>query len=73
MKYRIKKSYFTPIDSRDLISSEPFPIHFVYDVFIYSVQVKKWYGWVTIKDFCDILDDEFARLEAEELLELLNQ
>lgn len=73
MKYRIKKSYFTSIDSRDIISSEPFPVHFGYDTFIYFVQVKRWYGWVTIKYFCDILDEEYARLEAEELLELLNQ
>lgn len=72
MEYRIKKSYLV-FDPKDLLSGEPAPFHMGYDAFIYSVQVKKWYGWVTIKDFCDILDEEFARLEAEELLELLNQ
>ena len=61
MKYRIKKRL---VYTEFLVG---------YDAFKYSVQVKKWYGWVTIKEFFDILDEEFARLEADELLEFLNQ
>lgn len=73
MKYRIKKYNLVFGDLREPLLCEPLSSSLCYDAIIYAVQVKKWYGWVTIKDFCDILDDEFARLEAEELLELLNQ
>ena len=35
------------------------------------VQVRRWYGWVTVKEFHDPEDPDFARREAEELLEIL--
>lgn len=37
----------------------------------YQVQVRRWYGWVTVKEFCDTADPDFAHREAEELLEIL--
>ena len=41
---------------------------------IYRVEVRTWCGiWVTVKEFCDITDFEFAKREAEELLEHLNE
>lgn len=39
----------------------------------YAVQVRKWYGWVTVKEFDEGSDSDFALSQAEELLELLNQ
>lgn len=68
MKYRIKKSNVIPAIENDRLS-----YRFHYGFAVYSVQVKRWFGWVTVKEFCDTLDEEFAKLEAEELLELLEQ
>lgn len=73
MKYRIKKYGLVFGDSREPLSCEPLPCNLCYDAIIYAVQVKKWFGWVTVKEFCDISDEEFAKLEAEELLEHLQQ
>lgn len=39
----------------------------------YEVQVRKWYGWVTVKEFDEGSDSDFALSQAEELLEFLNQ
>ncbi len=39
----------------------------------YAVQVRKWYGWVTVKEYDEGSDSDFALRQAEELLELLNQ
>lgn len=39
----------------------------------YAVKVKKWYGWVTVKEYDEGSDSDFALSQAEELLELLNQ
>ena len=49
-----------------------------FGLYLYSVEfvveVKTWLGiWVKIKSFHDQLDPEFARLEAEELLEKLQE
>lgn len=39
---------------------------------VYIVQVKTWWGaWVNVKVFYDAFDPEFAKSEAEELLERL--
>ena len=73
MKYRIKKYNLVFGDLREPLLYEPLSSSLCYDAIIYAGQVKKWFGWVTVKEFCDISDEEFARLEAEELLELLNQ
>lgn len=73
MKYRIKKYNLVFGDLREPLLCEQLPSSLCYDAIIYAVQVKKWFCWVTVKEFCDISDEEFARLEAEELLELLNQ
>ena len=73
MKYRIYE-YTVALGcpgeslSGELICSGP-----CLDVEVYAVQVKKWYGWVTVKEFFDLNDNEFSRLEAEELLEHLQQ
>ena len=39
----------------------------------YALQVRKWYGWVTVKDYNEGFNSDFAFRQAEELLELLNQ
>lgn len=40
----------------------------------YTVQVHLLFGlWVNVKSFCDEDDPDFARLEAEELLDKLNE
>lgn len=40
----------------------------------YIVQVRTWLGlWVTIKTFYEPYDPDFARREAEELLDKLNE
>ena len=38
----------------------------------HTVQVRKWWGWTDVKDFTDDEDPDFAAMEADELLELLN-
>nr|DAF09555.1 MAG TPA: hypothetical protein [Caudoviricetes sp.] len=41
---------------------------------LYIVQVRTWLGlWVTIKPFYEPYDPDFARREAEELLDKLNE
>ena len=40
----------------------------------YYVQVRTWpYVWVTVQRFYDPYDPDFARREAEELLDKLNE
>lgn len=40
----------------------------------YIVQVRAWWGaWVNIKKFVDVWDPDFARREAEEVLDNLNE
>lgn len=39
----------------------------------FKVQVRRWFGWVDVKVFYDSYEPDFARLEAEELLEKLNE
>ena len=39
----------------------------------YKVQVLRWFGWVDVKVFYDPYDRDFARREAEELLDKLNE
>lgn len=34
---------------------------------------EKWYGWVTVKEYDEGSDSDFALSQAEELLEFLNQ
>lgn len=48
---------------------------------IFDVQVKKWYGWVTIKSFhanismnCMIIENiRYCKMQAKELLEKLEE
>jgi hypothetical protein len=41
---------------------------------VYIVQVRSWWSvWVNIKEFVDVWDPDFARREAEELLDKLNE
>lgn len=37
----------------------------------YKVQVHRWFGWVDVKVFYYTFDPDFARREAEELLDKL--
>lgn len=40
----------------------------------YLVQVRSWWGlWVNVKYYEDFADPEYAKREAEELLEKLNE
>lgn len=40
----------------------------------HTVQVRAWFGvWINVKSFCDEDDPDFARREAEELLDKLNE
>lgn len=39
----------------------------------YKIQVLRWFGWVNVKVFYDSYDPDFARREAEDLLDKLNE
>ena len=73
MKYRIKKYNLVFGDLREPLLCEPLSSTLCYDAIIYAVQVKKWYGWVTVKEYDEGSDSDFALSQAEELLEFLNQ
>lgn len=41
---------------------------------LYIVQVRTWIGlWIDVKNFYDPYDPDFAKSEAEELLDKLNE
>lgn len=59
-RYRIRRGEYA--------AKDPF-IPMLYELHsYYSVQVRTWFGWVSVKEFEDVEDDEFAKREAEELL-----
>ena len=67
MKYRIiLRTYacFTHSDRLPIVQSI---------ITTYVVQVRKWYGWATIKEYDEGSDSDFALSQAEELLEFLKQ
>ena len=65
-KYRIRTLLYQGwIETEETVT--PMHIH----ITSFLVQVRRWYGWVTVKEFCDTADPDFARREAEELLEIL--
>lgn len=67
MKYRIiLRTYacFTHSDRLPIVQSS---------ITTYAVQVRKWYGWATIKEYDEGSDSDFALSQAEELLEFLKQ
>lgn len=43
------------------------------DVWYFVVQVRHWFGWVDVKEFCYPNDEAYALRCAEELLEKLNE
>ena len=59
MEYRIKEV----IEDHDEIS-------FAYFSLAHNVQVKKWYGWVTVKSFSEF-ENKHAKDEALKLLTLI--
>lgn len=62
-KYRIKES----------LVEDPRATSFCYPV-AYTVQVRTFIGiWICVKTFYDLFDPGFARREAEELLEKLEE
>lgn len=67
MKYRIRPRIYACFTH-----SEQLPIMQL-SITTYEVQVRKWYGWVTVKEFDEGSDSDFALSQAEELLEFLNQ
>lgn len=67
MKYRIRPriyACFTHSGRLPIVQSS---------ITTYAVQVRKWYGWVTVKEYDEGSDSDFALSQAEELLEFLNQ
>ena len=67
MRYRIRPriyACFTHSDRLPIVQSS---------ITTYAVQVRKRYGWVTVKEYDEGSDSDFALRQAEELLELLNQ
>ena len=67
MRYRIRPriyACFTHSDRLPVVQSS---------ITTYAVQVRKWYGWVTVKEYDEGSDSDFALSQAEELLEFLNQ
>lgn len=65
MKYRIIERHYACFDDgrrMPVLQTE-------YTAFV--VQMRKWYGWTDIKEFEYGEDTDFARIEAEELLEML--
>ena len=67
MRYRIRPriyACFTHSDRLPIVQSS---------ITTYAVQVRKWYGWVTVKEYDEGSDSDFALSQAEELLEFLNQ
>lgn len=67
MRYRIRPriyACFTHSDRIPIVQSS---------ITTYAVQVRKWYGWVTVKEYDEGSDSDFALSQAEELLEFLNQ
>lgn len=66
-RYRIRPriyACFTHSDRLPIVQSS---------ITTYAVQVRKWYGWVTVKEYDEGSDSDFALSQAEELLEFLNQ
>lgn len=62
-KYRIKRTMKWIRCSRGLLYCPT-----------YTVLVRSWFGlWVNVKSFCDTDDPDFARREAEELLDKLEE
>ena len=67
-KYRIRTlGYQGVLDTEEMVTPSRVTLT------AYLVQVRRWWGWVTVKEFCDPDDHAFARHEAEELLEILEQ
>lgn len=67
-KYRIRTlGYQGVLDTEEMVMPSRVTLT------AYLVQVRRWWGWVTVKEFCDTADPDFARREAEELLEILEQ
>lgn len=68
MRYRIRPRIYacftTESDRIPIVQSS---------ITTYAVQVRKWYGWVTVKEYDEGSDSDFALSQAEELLEFLNQ
>lgn len=67
MRYRIRPRIYACF-----MHSEQLPIMQL-SITTYAVQVRKWYGWATIKEYDEGSDSDFAFRQAEELLEFLNQ
>ena len=65
-KYRIRTlGYQGVLDTEEMVMPSRVTLT------AYLVQVRCWWGWVTVKEFCDTADPDFAHREAEELLEIL--
>ena len=67
MRYRIRPRIYACFTHSDRV---PIVLSIITT---YAVQVRKLYGWVTVKEYDEGSDSDFALRQAEELLELLNQ
>ena len=60
MRYRIRPriyACFTHSDRLPIVQSS---------ITTYAVQVRKWYGWVTVKEYDEGSDSDFALSQAED-------
>ena len=80
--YRIKEWAYNPFNEPDPmidpVQFTPFPTPEDWEPRTishryFTVQMHKWWGWSDIKVFHDPFDADFARWEAEELLDKLNE
>lgn len=67
-KYRIKTTQREDVDT--WLNTQYMDVAPKYNV--YAVQMRKWYGWITIKDFDDH-DDWTAHSRALNLIDELNK
>ena len=68
MRYRITPRTY---HHRVVVNSRPITMQLCFTTYV--VQVRKWYGWITIKEYDNGRDSSFALRQAEELLKVLNQ
>lgn len=67
MKYRIKENQYACLNESDRLP------YLLAHITTYAVQVRRWWGWVTVKEFDEGHDREFAKRQAIELIELIEE
>lgn len=67
MRYRILQKHYACFHESDRLP------YLQSSITTYAVQVRRWWGWVTIKEYDEGHDSEYALKQAEELLELIEE